>query len=179
MALFRPSETTGLGGLPAPFFSSSFLKIIYLFISGCAESSLLWEVFSSCSKQGLLLAVVWGFSLWWLLWAAREAHTIFYQQAPSTLVSAPPKAATLPLPHISASVRKHLAYIFLNYYYYFYCSGFCHTSKWNSHGFTCVPHPDPPSHLPLHLIPLGLPSAPGPSACLMHPTWAGDLFHPR
>ena len=36
-----------------------------------------------------------------------------------------------------------------------------------------------PSHLPLHPIPLGLPSAPGPSACLMHPTWAGDLFHPR
>ena len=24
----------------------------------------------------------------------------------------------------------------------------------------------------------GKPSAPGPSACLMHPTWAGDLFHP-
>ena len=40
-------------------------------------------------------------------------------------------------------------------------------------------HPDPPSHLPLHPIPLGLPSAPGPSACLMHPIWAGDLFHPR
>ena len=61
----------------------------------------------------------------------------------------------------------------------FYCSGFCHTLKWNSHGCTCVPHPDPPSHLPLHPIPLGLPSAPGPSTCLMHPTWAGDLFHPR
>ena len=60
-----------------------------------------------------------------------------------------------------------------------YCSGFCHTLKWISHGFTCVPHPDPLSHLPLHPIPLGLPSAPGPSACLMHPTWAGDLFHPR
>ena len=59
-----------------------------------------------------------------------------------------------------------------------YCSGFCHTLKWISHGFTCVPHPDPPSHLPLHTIPLGLPSAPGLSACLMHPTWAGDLFHP-
>ena len=66
--------------------------------------------------------------------------------------------------------------IFLNV---FYCSGFCHTLKWNSHGFTCVPHPDSPSHLPLHPIPPGLPSAPGPSACLMHPTWAGDLFHPR
>ena len=61
----------------------------------------------------------------------------------------------------------------------FYCSGFCHTLTWISHGFTCVPHPDPPSHLPLHLLPLGLPSAPGPSTCLMHPTWAGDLFHPR
>ena len=60
-----------------------------------------------------------------------------------------------------------------------YCSGFCHTLTWISHGVTCVPHPDPPSHLPLHLIPLGLPSAPGPSTCLMHPTWAGDLFHPR
>ena len=61
----------------------------------------------------------------------------------------------------------------------FYCSGFCHTLKWISHGFTCVPHPDPPSHLPLHLLPLGLPSVPGPSACLMHSIWAGDLFHPR
>ena len=59
------------------------------------------------------------------------------------------------------------------------CSGFCHTLTCISHEFTCVPHPDPPSHLPVHLIPLGLPSAPAPSTCLMHPTWAGDLFHPR
>ena len=58
---------------------------------------------------------------------------------------------------------------------FFYCSGFCHTLKWNSHGFTCVPHPDPPSHLPHHLLPLGLPSAPGPSACLMHPTRSWDI----
>ena len=41
-----------------------------------------------------------------------------------------------------------------------YCSGFCHALTWISHGFTCIPHPDPPSHLPLHPIPLGLPSAP-------------------
>ena len=59
-----------------------------------------------------------------------------------------------------------------------YCSGFCHTLTWISHGFTCIPHPDPPSHPTLHPIPLGLPSAPGPSTCLMHPTRAGDLFHP-
>ena len=49
-----------------------------------------------------------------------------------------------------------------------YCSGFCHTLTWISHEYTCIPHHDPPSHLPLHPIPLGLPSAPGPSACLMH-----------
>ena len=60
-----------------------------------------------------------------------------------------------------------------------YCSGFYHTLTWISHGYTCIPHPDTPSHLPLHPIPLGLPSAPGPSTCLMHSTWAGDLFHPR
>ena len=59
-----------------------------------------------------------------------------------------------------------------------YCSGFCHTLTWISHGFTCVPLPDPSSHLPLHRIPLGLPSVPALSTCLMHPTWAGDLFHP-
>ena len=28
---------------------------------------------------------------------------------------------------------------------------------------TCVPHPEPPSHLPPHPIPLGHPSAPAPS----------------
>ena len=37
------------------------------------------------------------------------------------------------------------------------------------------PHSEPP---PPHPIPLGHPSAPAPSTCLMHPTWAGDLFHP-
>ena len=77
----------------------------------------------------------------------------------------------------------YLEFLFIFYFLFIYlfiiCSGFCDTLKWNSHGFTCVPHPDPPSHLPLHPLPLGFPSAPGPSTCLMHPTWAGDLFHPR
>ena len=58
-----------------------------------------------------------------------------------------------------------------------YCSGFCHTLTWISHGFTCIPHPVPPSHLPLHPIPLGLPSVPGLSTCLTHPTWAGVLHN--
>ena len=40
---------------------------------------------------------------------------------------------------------------------------FCHTSTWIRHGCTCVPKPEPPSHLRPHTIPLGHPSAPAPS----------------
>ena len=39
-----------------------------------------------------------------------------------------------------------------------YCSEFCHTLTWISHGCTCVLHPEPP--LPPHPIPQGHPSAP-------------------
>ena len=45
-----------------------------------------------------------------------------------------------------------------------YCSGFCHTLTWISHGCACVPHLEPPSHLPPHPIPQGCPSAPALSA---------------
>ena len=38
-------------------------------------------------------------------------------------------------------------------------------------------HPEPPSHLPPHPIPLGHPSAPAWAPCLMHRTWTGDSFH--
>ena len=41
-----------------------------------------------------------------------------------------------------------------------YCSGSYHTLTWISHGYKCVPHPEAPSHVPLHPIPLGHPSAP-------------------
>ena len=44
-----------------------------------------------------------------------------------------------------------------------YCSVFCQTSTWISHGRTCVPHLEPPFHLPSHPIPQGHPSAPAPS----------------
>jgi len=44
-----------------------------------------------------------------------------------------------------------------------YCSVFCHTLIWISHGGTCVPHSEPCSYLPLpHPIPQGHPSATGP-----------------
>ena len=41
-----------------------------------------------------------------------------------------------------------------------YCSGCCHTLTWISHGCTCFPHPETPSHLPPHPIPQGHPSTP-------------------
>ena len=40
---------------------------------------------------------------------------------------------------------------------------FCHTLTWIHHGCTCVPHPEPPSHLPPHPIPQGHSSASTPS----------------
>ena len=40
---------------------------------------------------------------------------------------------------------------------------FCHTSTWIRHGYTRVPHPEPPSHIPPCTTPLGHPSAPAPS----------------
>ena len=61
---------------------------------------------------------------------------------------------------LTLSFYLNLFFIIIFIIIIFYCSGFCHTLKWHSHGFTCVPHPDPPSHLPLHPIPLGLPSVP-------------------
>ena len=49
-----------------------------------------------------------------------------------------------------------------------YCGGFCHTFTWISHGYTCVTHPDPPSHLPSHPIPQGHPSVPPSLNTLSH-----------
>ena len=45
-----------------------------------------------------------------------------------------------------------------------YCSGFCHTLTWISHGFTCVPHPEPPP-------PTSLP-IPSLWVILVHQPWA-------
>ena len=63
------------------------------------------------------------------------------------------------------SIIKNMIYfIFFNFFFIFfiswrlitlqYCSGFCHTLNWISHGFTCVSHPDSP---------LPPPSPPNPS----------------
>ena len=53
---------------------------------------------------------------------------------------------------------------------------FCYTSTWIHHGCTRVPHPEPPSYLPPHIITLGHPSAPAPS--ILYPALNLDCsFH--
>ena len=52
---------------------------------------------------------------------------------------------------------------FILFFYFTILYWFCHTLAWILHECTCVPHPEPPSHLPPHPIPLGHPSAPAPS----------------
>ena len=59
--------------------------------------------------------------------------------------------------HLLMAILYLFCCVFFNFYFFIswrlitlqYCSGFFHTLKWISHGFTCVPHPNPPSHLPL------------------------------
>ena len=69
-------------------------------------------------------------------------------------------------------------HLFIYYYFLFVVNFVIH---WNetAMGLHVFPIPiSPPTSLSTR-SPLGFPSAPGPSACLMHPTWAGDLFHLR
>ena len=52
---------------------------------------------------------------------------------------------------------------FLTLFYFTILYWFCHTSTWIHHRCTWVCNPEPPSHLSLHTISLGHPSAPAPS----------------
>ena len=53
---------------------------------------------------------------------------------------------------------------------------FCHTATCLRHGCTCVPHPEPHSHLPPHTIPLVIPVHQPQASCILHRTWTGDHF---
>ena len=72
---------------------------------------------------------------------------------------------------IQSSWHIKLTFIFCKFIYFNwrlitlqYCSGFCHTFTWISHGCTCIPHPEPSSDLLPHPIPHGHPCAPALSA---------------
>ena len=61
---------------------------------------------------------------------------------------------------------KAMFVFFFQFYLFIYFTilyWFCHTLTWIHHGCTCVPHPESPTHLPPHPIPLGHPNAPVPS----------------
>ena len=84
-------------------------------------------------------------------------------------ISSPGDLPNPGLPHCR-QILDHLFFFFFNFFkIYFnwklitlqYCTGFCHTLTWISHGCTCVPHPEPPpTSLPQildHLEPPGKP----------------------
>ena len=67
------------------------------------------------------------------------------------------------LKHIQCVSRLCSYYSFLKFIYFNWrliTLQYWVTLTWISHGCTCVPHPEPLSHLPPHPIPEGLPSAP-------------------
>ena len=67
-------------------------------------------------------------------------------------------------------------FIIIIIFYFTILYWFCHISTCIHHGCTCVPHPEPPSYLPPHPIPLCHPSAPAQAPCIMHRTWTGNSF---
>ena len=70
------------------------------------------------------------------------------------------------------SVVKIFFYIIIIILNWQYCIGFA-ISTWTRHGCTRVPHPEPPSHLPSHPIPLGHPSA-AAAPSLLYPAFNLD-----
>ena len=66
----------------------------------------------------------------------------------------------LPFLHIFSFLKKLFIYFNWRLITLQYCGGFCHILTWVSHGCTCVPHPEPLSHLPPHPIPQGHTTAP-------------------
>ena len=71
--------------------------------------------------------------------------------------------------HESIESRSNFCLLLMEFSFQFYLFiyftilyWFCHTFTWICRGCTCVPHPETPSHLPSHPIPLGHPSAPAP-----------------
>ena len=62
-----------------------------------------------------------------------------------------------------------------------YCSGFCHTQTRISHGYTCIPHPDTPSHqrtASKHVYYLGWNRSPAQVGCMRQVLGLGELGRP-
>ena len=71
----------------------------------------------------------------------------------------------------------HLFFLFfLNFtlFYFTILYWFCYTLTWISHGCTWIPNPEPPSHLPRHIISLDHPRAPAPG--ILYPALSLDWW---
>ena len=76
------------------------------------------------------------------------------------------KKQCYPVPNIFLFVFLPIIFISWRLITLQYCSVFCHTLTWISHRCRCIPHPELPSHLPPHPMPLGHPSAPALVSCI-------------
>ena len=119
-----------------------------------------------------------------IIWICVCLHHSVVSHSLKTLGMCPPGFSVHGI--LQARILKYVAILFLlkkSIYFNWrlitlqYCSDFCDTLTWISHGCTCVPHHEPPpTFLPipsLRVIPVHHPWAP----CLMHRTWTGNLFH--
>ena len=92
----------------------------------------------------------------------------------STLISG--TDCQIPIQYIPTVGSSHHLYFFIYKFLNFnwrlitlqHCIGFAIHQHESTTGCTRVPHPEPPSDLPPHTIPLGNPSAPAPS--ILYPT---------
>ena len=117
----------------------------------------------SCFSHVQLLATLWT-----------EAHQcplsveFFRQEYWTEYPCLLPSPEDLPNPGIKPTFLASSALHADSFFFFFnwrlitlqHCSGFCHILKSINLEYTCVPHPESPSHLPPHPIPLGCPSAP-------------------
>ena len=75
-------------------------------------------------------------------WFSKDIFLVFPEKSTDNLTEAPLQTV---YQFFLIAFRIHCLWFFL-FFIFFYCSGFCHTLKWNSHGvymFTA----DPPSHV--------------------------------
>ena len=84
-----------------------------------------------------------------VLRAAKEAKPWRWTLKPQGKINSPLIQPPHPVPRGSSRTFQYLffPFIFISWRLITlqHCSDFCHTFTWVSHGFTCVPHPDPPN----------------------------------
>ena len=125
-----------------------------------------------------LLVIIWVSRFWLLqiqlLWVFKESTKVSFKVVMS-FYSISISRVGVQLLYILAILVLAILF-FLIFIFTLFCFiilyWFCHTLTWISHGYTWVPNPEPPSHLPPHIISLDHPCAPAPS--ILYPVWNID-----